>query len=174
MKRVLDREQLQNTKVVTGDQKKRRYLEQGVDFPDAGCGVLFPEELCGLGSIFNLLAAGVSELGTVVCRLPETEKSVTLRMTRSGAVKKKYREVEGRHTISLAKKHREVVQYSCGQFNMQNCSVFNVPCSSLLAAARRVLEVAALSIEGVPGRLPVFELPAEPRPPPRLGGVRFF
>lgn len=29
-------------------------------------------------------------------------------------------------------------------------------------------------MEGVPGRLPVLELPAEPRPPPRLGGVRFF
>ncbi len=48
------------------------------------------------------------------------------------------------------------------------------PCSSLLAAARSVLEVEAESMDGVPGRLPVLELPAEPRPPPRLGGVRFF
>lgn len=47
------------------------------------------------------------------------------------------------------------------------------PCSSLLAAARSVLEVEAESMDGVPGRLPVLELPAEPRPP-RLGGVRFF
>lgn len=32
-------------------------------------------------------------------------------------------------------------------------------------------------MDGVPGRLPVLELPADPRPPPpppRLGGVRFF
>ena len=50
----------------------------------------------------------------------------------------------------------------------------HTPCSSLLAAARSVLEVEAESMDGVPGRLPVLELPAEPRPPPRLGGVRFF
>lgn len=48
------------------------------------------------------------------------------------------------------------------------------PCSSLLAAARSVFEVEAESKDGVPGRLPVLELPAEPRPPARLGGVRFF
>lgn len=48
------------------------------------------------------------------------------------------------------------------------------PCSSLLAAARSVLEVVAESMDGVPGRLPVLELPAEPRPPARFGGVRFF
>ncbi|TNN83493.1 hypothetical protein EYF80_006474 [Liparis tanakae] len=36
--------------------------------------------------------------------------------------------------------------------------------------ARSVLEVAAESMDGVPGRLPVLELPAEPRPP-RLGGA---
>lgn len=49
-----------------------------------------------------------------------------------------------------------------------------VPSSSLLAAARSVLEVEALSMEGVPGRLPVLELPPDPLPPPRFGGVRFF
>lgn len=48
----------------------------GVDFPDTGWGVLFPEELWGLGAIFNLFAAGVSKLGTVVCRLPETEEQI--------------------------------------------------------------------------------------------------
>lgn len=52
--------------------------------------------------------------------------------------------------------------------------VQQTPCSSLLAAARSVLEVAAESMDGVPGRLPVLELPAEPRPLARLGGVRFF
>lgn len=50
----------------------------------------------------------------------------------------------------------------------------NLPCSSLLAAARSVLEVEPESMEGVPGRLLVLELPAEPRPAARLGGVRFF
>lgn len=55
------------------------------------------------------------------------------------------------------------------------CGLFEEsPCSSLLAAARRVFEVEAASKDGVPGRLPALELPAEPRPPARLGGVRFF
>lgn len=67
---------------------------------------------------------------------------------------------------------------SCFIHNFAEVCAFELyehtPCSSLLAAARSVLEVEAESIDGVPGRLPVLELPAEPRPPPRLGGVRFF
>lgn len=48
------------------------YLELGVDFPDGGWGVLFPEGagLWLLGSIFSLLAAGESVLGPWVCLLP--------------------------------------------------------------------------------------------------------
>lgn len=71
---------------------------------------------------------------------------------------------------------------SCVSFKLEACmksvqvwgGVAVTPCSSLLAAARSVFEVEAESMDGVPGRLPVLELPAEPRPPPRLGGVRFF
>lgn len=62
---------------------------------------------------------------------------------------------------------------SCVLFNYNELVCEQTPCSSLLAAARSVLEVEAESMDGVPGRLPVLELPAEPRPP-RLGGVRFF
>lgn len=71
---------------------------------------------------------------------------------------------------------------SCILFKLELCMGMCVcvavyeqtPCSNLLAAARSVLEVEAESMDGVPGRLPVLELPADPRPPPRLGGVRFF
>lgn len=47
------------------------------------------------------------------------------------------------------------------------------PCSSLLAAARRVDEVLAASALGVPGRLVPFELPPEGFRS-LLGGVFFF
>lgn len=64
--------------------------------------------------------------------------------------------------------------YNLAQVRMFVLMRGHTPCSSLLAAARSVLEVVAESMDGVPGRLPVLELPAEPRPPARLGGVRFF
>lgn len=67
-----------------------------------------------------------------------------------------------------------MVQYASQLYGSRNMYVVQTPCSSLLAAARSVLEVEAESMDGVPGRLPVLELPADPRPPPRLGGVRFF
>lgn len=53
------------------------YLELGVDFPDGGWGVLFPEGtgLWVLGSIFSLLAAGESVAGPWVCLLPVQEES---------------------------------------------------------------------------------------------------
>lgn len=47
------------------------------------------------------------------------------------------------------------------------------PCSSLLAAARRVEEVLAASALGVPGRLVPFELPPDGFRS-LLGGVFFF
>lgn len=61
-------------------RKKKKpgpYLELGVDLPDWGWGVLFPEGtgLWVLGSILSFLAAGESMLGP--CLLPgdKTEKT---------------------------------------------------------------------------------------------------